>query len=189
MSAYNILVDDVTKAPVAVLDWEQIYTVPDCLAEFYPPLLRGYGHDRQNDAAEEPDCDFDEDAADNYEKRLLREAFRARLGQLDTAWDDVYAGRKREFLPRPRETLDGYKTPQSATDELSVGDGQAQALDPEVVTKGRVDPSSPQGAVQAETTVRKIVKVLWAPLDRAMGHLEDEIEDWQDLTLGRDSRQ
>jgi phosphotransferase family enzyme len=93
LAGRNILIDDETGDLRALLDWEQIISLPPYLCGFYPRALLGRGPDRANDELLEPTCPADDAMEDEdefqkqmgyYRAKLLRDEFRRRLDSLIT---------------------------------------------------------------------------------------------------------
>lgn len=96
ISSHNILVDNHTHRITALLDWEQIHTLPRfVISGAYPPVLQpdwGMLPDSRSHLSE-----WDGEEGDDkpqarlhremcWDKQLMRGAFRERLKQLDSPW-------------------------------------------------------------------------------------------------------
>ena len=81
LSKDNILVD-AKGQPTALLDWEQIITLPLSVVPYYPRLL-------QDGLSSEYGSVYSDDCLDESEQSHMRRAFDQRLRELESPWLDI----------------------------------------------------------------------------------------------------
>ncbi|KAK1762852.1 hypothetical protein QBC33DRAFT_623415 [Phialemonium atrogriseum] len=131
ISSHNILVDNNMHRVTALLDWEQIHTLPRfVIPGAYPPVL-------QPDWGMQPDSrshlsEWDGEEGDDkpqarlhremcWDKQLMRGAFRERLKQLDSPWLCVIKTfSEREERERMKEET-GWDADSTDSDDVDAG--------------------------------------------------------------------
>ncbi|KAM0247763.1 hypothetical protein ACHAQJ_009696 [Trichoderma viride] len=119
ISTQNVLIDNDTRKPTALIDWEQMYTLPlDFVSDAYPPLFwpdwgmhtssRSHLAAWAGDPEEKPTSRQHEEMC--WEKQLMRKAFRERLEELKSPWMGVVQSclvRKQREKAREAKSEDG----------------------------------------------------------------------------------
>jgi hypothetical protein len=98
ISTQNVLIDNDTRKPTGLIDWEQMYTLPlEFVSNAYPPLFwPDWGMRTSSlphlvawtgDPKQKPTSRQHEEMC--WEKQLMRKAFRERLEELNSPWMGV----------------------------------------------------------------------------------------------------